>query len=448
MNKEEEERIALEKELLEQQQRLTKLTSSRMSGEGSVEVSESETEGKSKRRKRYRNSPGKKAAKKSRSQEIDSEDDDSCEEFEDPLDNIEGLVKKLKAWVTAPANVTKVTKPQAEKLKKYADLIAEEIVIAREERARQETRVKERSEIGKMVREVVREEVQKIRNEKEETSGTYSQAVRSVATVIPPVTGSKPPVMQPPKQVIVKHDTKDSLEVTKELKRLVVPSRIGLKVRRLVHIRNGVIVEAETDEGVDNLLAHVPLREAGLKVERPTKKKPVVMIYDVGADLKDEEIKDEVYHKNMQDSEIGKDEFMQEFTIRYKHKDKRTAGRKVHLVVETSVRVRNWLRRKEGLFIEWQCCRVKDYVDVARCYKCQRYGHIAKYCENEKPSCSHCAGEHVYKDCPDKNKKEKECCANCKRDGAQNSKHNVASKKCPAFNKAVKKQYEKTDYGY
>jgi len=458
IEKAEAERIALEKELLAKQQQLTKLTSRRMSlGEGSVHQSQSGSEshdkGESdvdltkKKKKRGRNSPGSKATKKSRSDLLDS-DEESCEELEDPLENIEGLVKKLKSWVVLPAHASKISKPQAEKFNKYIDKLMDEIVYAKEERARQETRVTERTEIGKIVREIVREEVVKIHSVREDNPASYAQAAKNVMPEIPPISGNKGPVMQPPKQVIVRHETKESDEVIKDLKRLVLPSRIGLKVRRLVSVRNGVIVEAETEEGAENLVAHAPLKEAGFKVERPTKKKPVMMIYDVGADLKDEEIKDEVFSRNLQGSSIERDEFMEEFRIRRKFKDLRSAGKKVNLVVESSVRVRNWLRGKERIFVEWQSCKVIDYVDLARCYKCQRYGHIAKHCDHEKPSCSHCAGEHEYKDCPDKDKKEKECCANCKREKRQNIKHNVASKKCAAYEKAIKRRNEKTDYGY
>src|SRR5436190_23688640 len=149
----------------------------------------------------------------------------------------------------------------------------------------------------------------------------------------------------------------------------------------------------------------------------------------------------------MRESQIPEEEFMQEFEVRHRYKDAKSAGKKIHIVVECSVRIRNWLRGKEKIYIEWQLCRVKDYVDVPRCYKCQRYGHVAKHCNSEKPGCSHCAGEHEFKDCPDAKKKERVCCVNCKREKRENSKHDAASRKCPAYERAVKRQNEKIDYG-
>lgn len=464
MNQEEKdrldaERVALEQELLAKQQQLTKLTSRRMSlGEGSgykspsgnesQGLSESDIEVTKQKKKRMRNSPGKQGAKKSRNEDIDSDAETSCEEMEDPLANMEALVKKLQCWVVAPALVTKVSKPQAAKFNKYIGMLREEIACAREERARMETREKERRDVGDIVRSIVKEEVGKLKTSEEEPPRTtYALAARRPLLGVPPISGSTKPVIDPPKQVMIRHASKESEEVIGLLKQLVKPSEIGLKVRRLVRVKNGVIVEAETDEGAERLRGQDALREAGLKAERPEKKRPVIKIFDVSADLTEDEIRNEIFLRNMRGSEIERDDFLSEFKIRHRYKDTNTGGSKVHLVVECSGRIRNWLRARERVYIEWQGCRVKDYVDVARCYKCQRFGHIAKFCQSEKPSCSYCAGEHEFKDCNDKKNKEKECCANCKRERRDNSNHHVGWKKCPAYEKAMRMKNQKTDYG-
>lgn len=174
---------------------------------------------------------------------------------------------------------------------------------------------------------------------------------------------------------------------------MIKPAEIGLKVKRLVRIRKRVMLEAEGEEGVRILIGHQGLSEAGMTVERPAKKKPVIMIYESSADLGIEEIRQELFSKNFQEIDISQDDFNSEFELRHKYKDVKSAGKKSHFVVECSVRVRNWLRERERVFIEWQSCRVKDYVDLARCYKCQRYRHVAKHCNSEKPRCSYCAGE-------------------------------------------------------
>ena len=42
----------------------------------------------------------------------------------------------------------------------------------------------------------------------------------------------------------------------------------------------------------------------------------------------------------------------------------------------------------------------KDKKDPLRCLKCQRWGHLAKTCKEEKDTCGSCAGEHHTSSCP------------------------------------------------
>lgn len=41
-------------------------------------------------------------------------------------------------------------------------------------------------------------------------------------------------------------------------------------------------------------------------------------------------------------------------------------------------------------------------MGVARCYRCQHYGHAAKHCNSTKHSCSNCEEEHDFKECKNK----------------------------------------------
>jgi len=461
------ERRAAEEEFLRRQRDQSKLSSVRRSslpevflGEGSSRLpqsgarsiagSESEADTNSSKRSREKLSPERNRPKKKKNADgMESDDDEEDEEMEDPLANLSAVLKKLREWVVLPALVTKVSKPMAAKFGRIMARFEEQIALAREERARIETKIAERAAVGGMVRDIVQEEVKKIRVEMPvQPKESFAEILRADAKKkVPPVTGVNGPVKPAPKRVIVRHEEKGSEEVEATLKSLVQPSKIGLKVKKLIKIRNGVIVEAEDELGAANLAKQDALRQAGLKVERPEKKKPFIMVYDVRKDLTEEEIREEIFSKNVQESHIKREEFDEEFKVKHRYRDSRSEGRLSNLVVECSVRVRNMLRDKERIFIEWQSCRVKDYIDVPRCYKCQRHGHIAKYCASAKVSCSYCAGEHDHKECQEKNNKEKVCCANCQREGKQDMKHDAGWKKCPAYQVAAKRYNERIDYG-
>jgi len=74
----------------------------------------------------------------------------------------------------------------------------------------------------------------------------------------------------------------------------------------------------------------------------------------------------------------------------------------------------------EYVCIFYERFKVRQYVDRPwQCYRCQGFGHSAKYCKSEE-ACVVCAGPHKLKDCPNKENGMKKC-ANCKGTHAANS---------------------------
>lgn len=62
----------------------------------------------------------------------------------------------------------------------------------------------------------------------------------------------------------------------------------------------------------------------------------------------------------------------------------------------------------------------------SQCYKCFKYGHVAKYCRAENQICSRCGGaNHKFDSCPVSN--QQPICCNCK------GEHIATSPNCPKF---------------
>lgn len=64
-----------------------------------------------------------------------------------------------------------------------------------------------------------------------------------------------------------------------------------------------------------------------------------------------------------------------------------------------------------------------DVPKVTQCFKCARFGHIAKYCRQTESTCHHCGTQHRERPCP-KNMK----CFHC-----HSNNHDGFSKECPEF---------------
>lgn len=96
-----------------------------------------------------------------------------------------------------------------------------------------------------------------------------------------------------------------------------------------------------------------------------------MMIYDIPAEMTEQEVKEDIYKRNVGES-LSQEDFIKGFAVKHKYKAKsgdrgRNAG-KDKWVVECSGSVRNLLRQKERIFLGWEACRGKDYIDLPRCY--------------------------------------------------------------------------------
>ena len=77
----------------------------------------------------------------------------------------------------------------------------------------------------------------------------------------------------------------------------------------------------------------------------------------------------------------------------------------------------------DRIFLGFQAFKVHKYIPPpTRCYKCQRYGHIATNCRSSV-RCPNCGGSHDYKDCTS----ESVLCCHCGAD------HSAAYKGCPQY---------------
>ena len=247
-----------------------------------------------------------------------------------------------------------------------------------------------------------------------------------------------------PRQIITitPNDTnKESKETRKDIERIVKPIQKRLKINKTRNIKNGgVLIETENEAHLNIFLQSKELENAGYKIEKPKKRGPRLILYDVNRIMTQESIKECLFEQNLE-GEIDRDTYNTCTKILFKTGPRN--GDTVHWVIETNGKIRWILNQKNKIYMDWQCCKVADFTVVTRCNKCLAYGHAEKFCKAEQQICSGCHEPgHTSRNC---NAPKKETCYNCTKI-RKTGEHKTEDKSCPVYVGALERLISQTDY--
>jgi hypothetical protein len=118
----------------------------------------------------------------------------------------------------------------------------------------------------------------------------------------------------------------------------------------------------------------------------------------------------------------------------------------VNIVVELDPKIRELLLENGRVYIDYDSCRIVDFYHISRCYRCQGYGHVQKFCKRSGDSvCSHCGrAGHEHMNCP--RREEKPVRVNC-LSAKKPSDHRVGTLECPMYKRMVEQRIGRTHFG-
>jgi hypothetical protein len=163
-----------------------------------------------------------------------------------------------------------------------------------------------------------------------------------------------------------------------------------------------------------------------------------MIMYDVPRDIPEKEILACMRKQNQErlnESDIA--------GIKFCFRTGRKDQEETNWVMEAPPQVRGKLLQGK-IYIAWNACKVRDYIAISRCHKCEGYGPVAKYCHVSYDICAHCAESvHSTRECP--NKENNPSCVNCKKAGEKGD-HAASKVNCPMYKKALKVRVTRTSY--
>lgn len=266
----------------------------------------------------------------------------------------------------------------------------------------------------------------------EQKQDTYADKAKSKRPmvnnrVVPARTSDKVVIIYPA-------DESQKSDVTRTaVREVLAPKQEGLQIRAMRNVNKGGIV-IETGSSKSTLV----IKEAAKKVKdvrcvEPRRIKPRVQVFDVERTMTEADFVTCLHKQNLEDQGLTEAEVKEGITFRFK-----TGLRDAELctwVIEVSSKIRSLLLDKGRIYLEYSSCRVRDYLAVSRCFRCQGYGHLVKYCKRTMDTCSQCAKEgHNFRDCPEE--RNEPTCEQCQL-AKKEARHRVGTIDCPIHVRAV-----------
>jgi hypothetical protein len=209
--------------------------------------------------------------------------------------------------------------------------------------------------------------------------------------------------------------------------------------------RGGLAIKCRSEEDIDDVI-QMAAECQDLEAFRPKKKNPLITVYGVDEDITKEIIIDQICSNNkdikdyLSSNKQKPENHLKVRTVFNKNKNQKTGQsdprpQRQTFILEISPAIHKILINLRSILIDLRAYRWADYVSITRCYKCQRFGHIAKYCREQETTCGLCAEHHETRQCLKQESDHK--CINCVRFNRlknvtkkADEKHTVFSDKC------------------
>lgn len=235
----------------------------------------------------------------------------------------------------------------------------------------------------------------------------------------------------------------DSEEVKKKVIKLLKPNKDKIRIKNMRKARDSaLIIDVEAEEDIEEI-KKIDFNKEGLTLEQPRKTGPCIIIYDIDKNITKDEIRNNLWNKNLNRSGLSKHQYDEKIFFRYSLKNK--DPKLVNWILEVPPRVYDVLLDRGRVYIEWKACRINEFINITRCFKCHGFGHYAKNCESEQQTCGHCGEKgHGFKECQKRSENPK--CVCCIRSKRKNAEHSIKDKTCPEYIRQLQRYKDRINY--
>ncbi|GIY68091.1 uncharacterized protein CDAR_453061 [Caerostris darwini] len=239
-----------------------------------------------------------------------------------------------------------------------------------------------------------------------------------------------------------KDENSNSSDTKTFIQKSVDINSVQIGVKRVSNVRKGgILIETVDDKDLDKLIRELdsnPDIKEKFDFGKPIQRNPQIICFGVSNETTEATVANCIkLHCSLDESSTD---------IKILHSFKGARGR--NWIIESTPEVFKTLSKATKISIGWERISYKEYVRPRQCFKCCKFGHLAKHCQEPKDLCTNCGNpDHTWKDC-----KAAPKCVNCSHNNQRlNTKtptnHSCTSKECPTYQKEIKFIISKTNYG-
>lgn len=227
--------------------------------------------------------------------------------------------------------------------------------------------------------------------------------------------------------VVLQGKTEEEIDIRGILRQELKTDKKHLKVEDIILTKNKkIILRSGNRDEMNEVVKWIESKENmsdKLHVGKPSRKKERILIMGIHQETDEKMIEEEIL-KNISVTEPSI-----EVVKPIRRRDELT-----NWIVDVDTDSKNELLKKGRICIDLMRTRVVEFIRIIRCFRCQRFGHVASRCRNDT-RCGKCGEGHDKKDCTS----EIEKCVNCE----VNNEHCSDSFNCPSFVKYKREKLSK-----
>lgn len=265
----------------------------------------------------------------------------------------------------------------------------------------------------------IKAEIKEIKEKNTKTELSYAEVAKLVSNNSKVKSSLSTPIPKPLGGVIITSknvsNTKD--QTLDDIKKKIDQTKLGGGVTlRTCYRGEGCFL------GIRNKVDSATLEKAVIEqlgdqylVKTPTEKRPQLILSGMNKEFTEEQLINEIVEAN----QGFNDEDSMNIKVVHKRSKNMAGKQSWEYIMEAEENTFGKLLDRY-ILIDYRYHYIKSYVNLTRCYNCQKYHHKATVCL-DSPVCAKCAGSHSSKDC----QKQEFKCVNCIDANTNGAKYNV-----------------------